>query len=221
MLKLVVIDFCGTIANYQTLDPFFEMILKEERKVAYVLFCNIFFKKILSLMNKLLCKFGYKRYIWKELMINALRGVSEDKFYRYGRQYYLTKIRNNLINETIDLILKLQKEGCLTMIVSGGSRYYIQPLADELKINGVLSAEIGFKDGKCIGKLINECLGEEKVLLLDAYLSKKRIKVQEKIGITDSPSDIPILNICDRKIIISYKVHQSWLTKDMEEIIWE
>ena len=221
MTKLAVIDFCGTIANFQTLDPYLEYVLKNERKVSYILLTNRVIKVVLSLFNRVIWKLGYHHYLKKALMVASLKGISEETLYEYGKKYYEERVKSNLISETIGLIEKLKSEGYMTLIVSGGSKYYIEYFADDFGIDDVISAEIEISDGKCTGRLLRECLGKEKVEMLKEYIAQKGINVSEKLCITDSESDIPILNECNKKIIISNNAHQKWIDDSMEEIIWE
>lgn len=221
MTKLAVIDFCGTIANFQTLDPYLEYVLKNERKVSYILLTNRVIKVVLSLFNRVIRKFGYHHYFRKALMVASLKGISEKALYEYGKKYYEERIKTNLILETMELIGKLKAEGYMTLIESGGSKYYIKYFADNFEIDDVISAEIEILKGKCTGRLLRECLGKEKVEMLKEYIAEKGINVSEKLCITDSESDIPILNGCNKKIIISKNVHQEWVDESMEEIIWQ
>ena len=88
-------------------------------------------------------------------------------------------------------------------------------------MDGVVSAEIETRNGKCTGQLLRECLGEEKVNMLDAYIQASGMEVSELVCVTDSRSDLPLLNRCGRKIIVSHSIHKKWVTQDMEELIWE
>lgn len=221
MVKLAVIDFCETVANFQTLDPYLEYVLKNERKKTYTLLTNKILNWILKISNQVIWKLGYHRHLKKALMVLALKGVSEAALYEYGKKYYEERIEKNLIPETLALIAQLQSEGYMTLIVSGGSKYYINNFAETYAIDGIICAEIKIKKGICSGKIINECLGKQKVKMLNRFILNNKLDVSEKVCITDSKSDMPILNDCNRKIIISHNCHKEWVEGDMEEIIWK
>ena len=53
------------------------------------------------------------------------------------------------------------------------------------------------------------------------YLKEKNIYGELDTCITDSISDLPIMKVCRKSIIISKHRHQNWLDKGMDEIIWE
>ena len=221
MTKLAVIDFCGTIANFQTLDPYLEYVLKNERKASYILLTNRVIKAVLSLSNRVIWKLGYHHYFRKVLTVTSLKGISEETLYKYGKKYFEERVKSNLIPEVLDLVGKLKSEGYMTLIVSGGSKYYIKYFADNFGIDDVISAEIEIIEGKCTGRLLRECLGKEKLDMLKKYISDKGVNVLEMLCVTDSESDIPILNECNKKIIISNNAHQKWVDESMEEIIWQ
>lgn len=219
--RLIVIDFCETIADYQTFDPFIEFILSHEKRVVYKLLCGKVSKIIINTLDKIFHKLGSCKYLYKIFLIHAAKNIEEWKFDMYGREYYNTKVKKALIKETIDIIRSLQEEGCRTVILSGGSKYYINCFAEEYGIDDVVSTEVGMENGRCSGSIVYECFGKEKVRRLAQYIDDSGIGTIEKICITDSSSDLPLLSICDRKIIISHWKHKEWVTSGMEEIIWE
>ncbi len=221
MVKLAIIDFCETIANFQTLDPFLEYVLKNERPVGYRVLCNNTVKHILGFLNRISFKLGYRHHLRKKLMVLTMRNIPVKNLEKYGEKYYDIKVRQCLIPETIHLIGQLKEEGYRTVIVSGGSRFYIRYFMEEYGIDGVVSAEIEIRDNRCTGRLLKECLGTEKVRMLDEYIQENKLVVSKKVCITDSPSDLPILNECERKIVISHRCHKEWVTQNMEEVLWE
>ncbi len=221
MIKLAVIDFCETVASFQTLDPFLEGILKKERPVAYRILSNKLLVYILNMCNRILFKLGYVYILRKRWMVRALKNISVEKLEKYGEKYYIERVKPHLIPDTIHLIKQFQTDGYKTVIVSGGSDFYIRYFAKEYGIDDVVSADIEVQNGRCTGRLLKECLMKEKVSMLYQWIQDNSLIVSEKVGVTDSMSDLPLLNECDRKIIISHKYHKEWVTKEMEEIIWE
>lgn len=221
MVKLAIIDFCETIANFQTLDPFLEFVLLNERTMAYRILSNKATKFFLGLLTRILFHFGHCHIIRKKVMVMAMKNVSVKKLNEYGETYYTSRVRPCLIPETIKLIEQFKMDGYSTVIVSGGSQFYIQYFMRDYGIDGIVSTEIEIKNGKCTGRLLRECLRTEKVEMLNEYIRENNLSVIEKVCVTDSESDLPLLSVCERKIVISHNAHSKWVTKDMEEIIWE
>ena len=219
--KIVLVDFCETIANFQTLDPFLEYVIRKVNPQKYYWICSPAVTNLCSVMTRIMQHVGITYYVYKHLLVKQLKGLGYNAIVECGKEYYREKVRDNLIMPTVELLRELQKEQYRIVILSGGSDFYIRCFADEIGIRDVLSAEFGFAGSVCTGKIKNECLGENKVISLKKYIEEKKITGVFSIGISDSQSDISMLKLCERKIVISHHKHQNWITNDMEEIIWD
>lgn len=219
-IKIAVFDFCGTLANYQTLEPFLKKVVCELHPIIFKIIDSKCFIKICDLFTHLFRKLGYKDYIYKSILVYCTKGCDEKLFEELGPKYYIETVKPNLISETLKFMEMLKNSGYKLLIISGGSRYYIKQFADEYKVDNIITAEIEFRDGKSQGKLVRSCLNEEKVNLLRRYLLENDIQDKIDICVTDSISDKPILDIAKRKVAVSYCSHQKWVEDDMEEIIW-
>ena len=220
MENYILLDFCGTIVNFQTFDPFILFVLKKNRPVAY---CMLTFKPLLfvvKIIQKFFDIFKINKFAYKMLIVTALKGLEYQKLVDLASEYYNEQIKVSLIPETMELIKKYREEQCRLIIVSAGCDMYVRLFAQEHQINDVISTELDFIDGRSTGLIKTECLNEYKVVLLNDYLKDRNLKGKFLVGITDSQSDLPLLNICKNKIVISKNQHQGWVTSDMEEIIW-
>ena len=221
MKKIAIIDFCGTVVNFQTFDPFMEYVLYKEKPLLYKLICNKFVKCVLGKFGWILGKCSFRKPLYKLLIVSAAKGISEELLLFYGQEYYGLRIKNSFIPETLKIIERLKLQNYMTIILSGGSEYYINFFANEYNIDAVISTRLKMLHHKCTGRIARDCLGIEKVKMLEEYLTVNDIKVKEELCITDSITDMPLLSICSKNIIISHLKHQKWVTEDMEEIIWE
>lgn len=221
MEKVALFDFCGTIANYQTLNPFLEYVLRRERPIRHRLICNAPVRRMLLLMEGAAMRIGYKHYLYKELLVRNMKGISRQKLEQYGAGYYQVQVRKNLVCSTVDLIKELQEKGRRIVIVSAGSAFYIECFAKEYHVNDVITAEFDFTEsGICTGRLRSECMGSEKLERIQTYMKTAVTQGVYDIGCSDSRSDLPMLDLCQRRIVVSHGEHQAWVADDMEEIIW-
>ena len=218
--KIALIDFCETIADFQTLDPYLQYVVTQEHPRRGRILCSVFVKNSCVLITRAARALGWKHYLYKLLLVRQLKGLSRKKLEGYGKQYYEQRIKGHLIAPTIEQVLRLKKQGCRLMIVSGGSDLYIKHFAKEYGIDDVLSAQLEFEDGICTGELLGECMGQEKPKMLRNYMQAHTIDGDFEAGISDSRSDLPMLALCRRRIVISRGRHQPWVTQDMEEILW-
>lgn len=220
MERLALFDFCGTIANFQTLGPYLEYVLSNESPIKYRILCNAFSRFFFRIIDMFIAKAGMHCFIYKLIMVRQMKGISRSALKKYGTEYYQQTIRDNLINETVNLLKKLYGEGYRIVIVSAGSDFYIRDFAAEYGIEDLITAEFGFTDEKCTGRLLSECMYEEKTERIKDFIRGHDQLWSCEIACSDSVSDLPMFGLCRRKIVISHGAHQQWVTKDMEEIIW-
>lgn len=222
MNKIVLLDFCGTVAKFQTFNPFIKYILKNEYPTRHKLATNRFICWFFTLIQLLLSFFKFKGYVYKYFIVWLLRGLDEVKFNKLGKEFYENILKDSLILETINLIKEKIRDKAQIIIVSGGCDEYIKHFAMEMGITEVIATKLEIIDGKLTGKFDGlDCMGENKVILLKQYLKEKNIYGELDTCITDSISDLPIMKVCRKSIIISKHRHQNWLDKGMDEIIWE
>lgn len=220
MKNIALIDFCGTLVDFQTLNPYLELVLKNRSKIKYYLFCNKFVKSACKIISKVFRRYLRIKFLYKAGLVWLLKGVREEEFIRQGHEYYNKTIRHHLISESIESLRSFKDKGYELLIVSGGSKYYISHFANEFGIDGFLTAEIEFGCGACTGRIIRECMLSEKVKLINDYVHEKGCDCVFRVGMTDSISDLPMLELCDRKLIVSCRKHQKWVTGDLYEIIY-
>lgn len=221
MNKYVLLDFCETVVDFQTFDAFIEYILQKKRPWLYKI-CNCkFLLFILNKMTAFLTRLGFEFYFRKHLLVACTIGMKKDDLKLYGKRFYEEIIRNHYIYDTIQLIRRFQQEKLEIIVISGGSRFYIDCFADSYEIHHVLSAEIFTVHDISMGILKRECLGTEKLIMLDEYMKEHTLSGEFEYAVTDSKSDMPILRKAKKAIVISHKKHKNWVDENMEEIIWE
>lgn len=218
MERIALADFCGTIADYQTFNPFALYVLKHERRMLFMFHKAM--KRCFQLAEKAASGIGYEQ-LYKKVLIYSLKGISQEKLTAYGKSYFHDVADRHLIQETMHLIQQMKNEGIRIIIVSAGCDLYIRPFAQKYQIYDVIATGLHFHNKKCTGKINGmDCIGKNKTALLERYFAKKLETSEFEAGISDSKSDMPMLALCRRKIIISKDVHQKWAGSGMEEIIW-
>ena len=64
-------------------------------------------------------------------------------------------------------------------------------------------------------------MAKKKVEVINSFTERNNLDCSFEACVTDSISDLPILDLCKEKIIISSNKHQNWVTGDMKEIIYD
>lgn len=220
--EFALFDFCGTIVNYQSFNPYIIAVLKSEKEWAYSLYSNRIFSFVSKVITKIINKINKNYYFDKHLLVFLTKGISLSAFEKIAEEYFKDVVSKRYITETLELIKKCKRSGMKIAVVSAGCDLYISLFAKEHDVDLVLTNRIRFKDGMSTGCLNNkDLLGTQKVLEINKAFITNDHNASFEIGVSDSFSDIPMLNICNKKIVISHCKHQNWVTSEYEEIIYE
>jgi HAD superfamily hydrolase (TIGR01490 family) len=217
--NIAIFDCCETIVNFQTADAFVSFIREqsESQKMEQMESKRLHFRA--TNLGQLLWRFGLDEN--KKKVASQLDGMPRESVIIYAESYLRNVLSKNFIPDTIELINKLKGQGYCLILISGGYWDYIKPLGDSLGFDYVISTHLKYKDGVCTGKFGKDCMGKQKVYQFKRFLKSEGILPKTIISISDSESDLPILRIADKSIVISRK-HQKWVpfSDKFEEIIW-
>jgi HAD superfamily hydrolase (TIGR01490 family) len=224
MIKLAFFDFCETLVNFQTADAFVDYVRISEGR---------FFMRMLEKARTVLVKtriipvfnkFFPRTAISKRMKLYQLRGISYERLDSLARSFYFDHIETNLIAPVVKELNDLKFRGFEICLVSAGYSIYLKYFAVEHHVNHVLVSEIGFnkKTNRCNGVLSGkDCIGEEKVKRIEKYFNGQSINFSESFAYSDSISDLPLLLIVGKGILISRNNSQTWNSKfNFREIIW-
>lgn len=219
MNKIALFDFCETLANFQTADPFVDYVRKNHPSKRM-----LFFDK-LKLFHDRLRIFGAFEHlllpqnsISKKIKLYQLKGFHKKELVLLAEQYYKNVVKPNLINEMINELLRLKNEYKI-YLVSGGYDLYLKYFVEDFGLDGYFSSKIGFIDDICTGRMEGEdCMYENKVKTLENSFNKAGCEI---IAYSDSKTDMPLLAWADEGIVVSKKHSQKWAKDNkLKEIIW-
>jgi len=89
------------------------------------------------------------------LMYLPLRGMSRDRLDLLGEEYFDYVIRPRLRQEGLHQLRQWQQTGRRVVLVSQELDHLIRPLAQELKIEHLLTNRLEFRDGRATGRLFD------------------------------------------------------------------
>lgn len=215
--KVVLLDFCGTVVDFQTFVPYIESVLEHAgRNDMFLYKIAIISAKV---TDRIVRQFNDKHYYYKDTLVRLTKGISLDEFDVVAKSFFEDKIEPHYIRETIDLIEKYKAEGFRIVLLSAACKNYLEIFAEKYEISDIVSTEICFENKKSVGHYkFKDCIREEKVHRIVKYFNGRK---EFDVAISDSKTDTPMLNICKEKIVISNRIHQSWIDSEMEEIIYE
>lgn len=93
------------------------------------------------------------------LMHLPLRGMSRDRLDLLGEEYFNYVVRPRLRTEGLNQIKQWQEQGRAVVLVSQELDHLIRPLAQELKVEHLMTNHLEFRDGRATGRLLNPVIG--------------------------------------------------------------
>jgi HAD superfamily hydrolase (TIGR01490 family) len=220
-MNLVVFDFCETLVDFQTADRFIDFVIAKEkyRKYRSVDFVTRILSKIrvIAIFNK----FYPKLNLSKRLKLFQIRGVENATIEVLARDFYDQELMTNLISPLYELLQHHIEQNDYVMIISGGYAPYIRFFTEQHNLKKYFATEIGISDGKVTGFFLGkDCLFEQKVILLNDFLTNSSILFAKSIAYSDSSSDLPLLQWADEGVVVSRHKPQPWAkTYGFKEIV--
>jgi long-chain acyl-CoA synthetase len=93
------------------------------------------------------------------LMHLPLRGMSRDRLDLLGEEYFNYVLQPRLHPEGLRQLRQWQQTGRPVVLVSQELDHLIRPLAQELKVEHLLTNRLEFRDGRATGRLLNPVVG--------------------------------------------------------------
>lgn len=219
MNKVALFDFCETLANFQTADPFVDYVRVSKQSKRMVFWDNL--KKLhdkCRLVGFIEYLFFRTQSVGKRLKCYQLKGLSEMYLKEMAKCYYEEVIKPNLIPRMVEEMEKL-KSSYDIYLVSGGYDLYLNYFVKDYSLNGCISTKIKFKDGVCTGTFDgNDCMNFNKVKLLETFF---KVKPKHVIAYSDSKSDLPLLTWANEGIVVQKVDKPKWASNyNFKEILW-
>lgn len=218
--RIVLLDFCETVVDYQSFNPYLYYVLSRERPVIFKIMNSNIVKIFYQILEKIYYILKIEKYPLKKRLIMETKGIPYDNMLHRAQEYYNNTVSKHFIKNVTDLIDPWKKQGLQIILLSAACDLYLKYFAQEFGIEDIIATSLEFKDGYSVGCLKGvDIIGQNKVKALEKHMGDSMKETEFVLGVSDSVSDLPMLNLCKKKIVVSHGEHQSWVG-DMEEIIW-
>lgn len=219
--RVALFDFCGTLVNFQTGDAFVKFVLgdlTEENFSSQQKENNENGKCLIHMLHDVV----FSTPLSKTLLAKRIKDIQSSFVDRKAKEYATKLLYPNIIKETWDLLNECRKNEMYVVLVSAAYGVYLNEFSKRAMFDAILSSNLGIKNGKMTGKIIDDTVGKRKAVRVKKYLNAKFGKngYVIEISVGDSKSDMPILDLAKKAIVISKK-HQPWVKNNYEEIIYE
>lgn len=216
--KWALFDFCDTLVDFQTANAFVQYVRK--KNPVFWSYCIVLVYKVLSKVR--LWKFLNRIFPWsaidKRFYLLQLHGFDISKLAEISFEYYKNVIKPHFINTVLEELLCKQKEGYKIAIVSGGYDCYLKHFCRDYNIDLLLCTRISYHRNRCCGTFDGkDCMSAEKV----RRIREASINLNGSIAYSDSITDLPMLQLADKGVVISHNVAQQWAKQNnFQEVIW-
>ena len=143
---------------------------------------------------------------WVQDMPQLIKGMDVERakeIFNWLADYYLLP---TLRNDTLGILKKHQKEGFITVLISGSFQGLLDIIADRLGFNFAIGTESEIRQNKFSGKIIPPaCSGQGKLEKTRRFFSGKGLKInfKESFAYADSFVDLPILELVGNPVAVS------------------
>ncbi len=112
-------------------------------------------------------------------------------------------VRERIYTDIEKELRKKKKSGYSIILLTNAIGRLIEPLAEHLGADNVISSRLDEKDGKLTGEVMDICYGENKKLLLAKYCKKNKISIKDSYFYSDSSSDLPTLKYIGHPVAVN------------------
>ena len=222
--KFAFFDFCDTLVGFQTADAFVDYVrLKNGNSHMRMIesFLEILHKsRIITVLNKLVPRLE----VAKRIKLYQLKGFGIHELNTLSESFYSEMVKPGLIDIVLKDMKRLADDDYEICLVSAGYSIYLKYFADEYQIKHLISTEIAFNQegNTCLGTISGrDCIRREKVSRLKSYLEDQNVNYKESISYSDNITDLPLLLMAGKGVVISKGSSQPWRHKyNFKEIIW-
>jgi len=202
MNGVVLVDICGTIFDANTTFAFLDRVV--DRK-GYRLLRKVMHSLPWRAMNKSAVKF-FHCDVTRSLAVCHLKGRSESELLAWADEFYDLELKNLVREQVLTIMEEYRRHGKTLVLASATLDFIAQTIARKLDVKYFFGTQLLYKDGICRGKIMKDRLGGKLSAALGLGFSPPYAAT-----ITDNWSDIDILKLSERKIVVIHAANsEKW-----------
>lgn len=157
------------------------------RRVGYVL-------SFAARAPRLIAAEGQDRRLLNTVLFEAFKGVSEDRLFSLGEEYFERVMLKHLYPKGLDLVLANRAAGIAPVLVTGSPDFIAAPLARHLGITDCAANRLAVSRGIATGRLREPVMAaDEKAAWCAQYAASHRLDLRSCWAYADSFYDLPVL----------------------------
>ena len=139
---------------------------------------------------------------WTKSMMLEFKGRSEADVAEEGQRLFVTRVRDTIYPEAERLVREHHEAGHAVAIVSGATRYVVEPMAEFLGVEHCLYTRLEVEQGVLTGRVLEPlCFNEGKIYWLQRFIEQNEIDLARSYFYTDSVTDLSLLELVGHPVV--------------------
>ena len=139
---------------------------------------------------------------WTKGMMAQFKGQRERDMEKEAAVWFEDMVVGTIYPEAERIVKEHAAAGHVVAIVSGSTRFVVQPLAERLGIEHFLYTRLETGKGAFTGRVIEPiCFEEGKIYWLQQFIEHHRIDLARSWFYTDSNTDLPLLDLVGHPVV--------------------
>jgi HAD superfamily hydrolase (TIGR01490 family) len=140
----------------------------------------------------------------RQATLEVVRGRARDEVIAFGRSVAREEILPRLYPQAVDLMSRHKRAGRAVYIASSSPQDFLELLAEELSIDGVVGTRAEVVNGLYTGDLDGPMVhGPEKAARVLELAKEKEIDLDRSFAYSDSINDLPLLDMVGNPIALN------------------
>jgi HAD superfamily hydrolase (TIGR01490 family) len=141
---------------------------------------------------------------WTRNTMQQFKGQREQDLVEEAAQGFNELVAASLYVEAEGLVREHLAAGHVVAIVSGATRFVVEPLAERLGVEHLLYTRLEVEDGLFTGRVDEPiCYGEGKIYWLGQLVEEQDIDLARSWFYTDSITDKPLLDVVGHPVAVN------------------
>jgi len=139
---------------------------------------------------------------WTKHMMQDFAGREVAEVQAQARELFDERVLGSVYPEARRVVEEHRKQGHVVVIVSGATRFVVEPLAEHLGIEHCLFTQLETEDGRFTGRVVEPvCFEEGKIYWLQQFIEEHDIDLAISWFYTDSITDVPLLELVGHPVV--------------------
>ncbi len=139
-----------------------------------------------------------------ERTVQRFAGRSEEALQKEADEWFGAFALPRVYPEARRLVAAHLERGDVVALVSGATKYVVEPLAEHLGVEHSMHTQMEVRDGAFTGRVVQPvCFGEGKIYWLQQLIEREDIELARSWFYTDSASDLPLLELVGHPVAVN------------------